>query len=294
MGLDGQTMSSQVPVQGLPVRSLLAHAGQDACAETLGIAFKGFLASVSFHRGGSIAEGGTSQAGPTIEWDTVFSRLALLAAFITGQVEAFLQLAADAVPGVIIPEGFMPGQFIRVNHVVSHVHVQVGRVCVDPAMPLMLLEPQGLGKFGLYFLQCSPSQLSFVFRPETYDEMIGLFLQSPGVESLSIGHLLDGKLVIVAGPAPGAPSQEAFFTTALGVGDVVGQTTVIIVLRFSRDSSADHHDGPVIMSNPGHSGLEFPLPGFYLTKHTPDFLMYRLMNPLLVGQAQLEKPSEPA
>ena len=119
--------------------------------------------------------------------------------------------------------------------------MQVGRVFVDPAMPLMFLEAQSLGEFGLNFLQRSSSQPGFVFRPKTYDEMIGLFLQSPGVESLGIGDLLDGQSIIVVRPAPGAPSQKTFFAVTAGVGDVVGQTAVIVVFRFSGDSSTDHH-----------------------------------------------------
>ena len=44
----------------------------------------------------------------------------------------------------------MPGTLFRVDHVVRHVHVEIGRVFMDAAMPLMLGVSQRGGKAFLY------------------------------------------------------------------------------------------------------------------------------------------------
>lgn len=134
----------------------------------------------------------------------------------------------------------MAGVLLRVDHVVGNVHVEVGRILMDAAMPLMPGITQGGGKAFLNGPEHLRRQLGFVLRAETDNKVVGFALSAAGVHGLNVHGLGNAASVVIVAKASGAPVHEALFAFMSGVGNVIGQTGVIVVFRADAHFLADH------------------------------------------------------
>ena len=160
----------------------------------------------------------------------------------------------------------MPSELLRVDHVVGHVHVQIVGVFMDPAMPLVLLESQGLGELKLDLLESLRSEFGLVLGPEANYEMIGFLSGGSSVERLGVGDFTDGQLVVVAGPTAGAPAHERFFINMVGRMDVPSQPSVVIVFNLPGNTPTNHSFA-VLYSDFRNEGFHFALSCLDLPKH---------------------------
>lgn len=134
----------------------------------------------------------------------------------------------------------MPGMLFRVDHVVGYVHMEIGRVFVDAAMPLMFGVPQSGGKAFLNGPEHLRRQFRFVLRAKADNKVVGLALLAAGIHGLNVHGLGNAVPVIIIPKASGAPVHEAFFIFMSSGGNVVGKAGVVVVFRAYSHFFADH------------------------------------------------------
>ena len=134
----------------------------------------------------------------------------------------------------------MPGMLFRVDHVVGHVHMEIGRVFVDAAMSLMLGISQCGGKAFFDGPEKRWRQLSLVLGAEADYKVIGLALSAASVHGLNIYDFGNSLLVIIVTKASGAPVHEPFFTFMTDASNVVSKAGIVITLGTDAYFFADH------------------------------------------------------
>ena len=118
--------------------------------------------------------------------------------------------------------------------------MEIGRVFVDAAMPLMLGVSQGYGKAFLYGLERFRGQFGLVLREEADNKMIGLAQFGAGVHGLNVYSFGNAVLVIVVPKASGTPVHETFFAFMSSIGNVDRKARIVIIFRGNVFSGADH------------------------------------------------------
>ena len=118
--------------------------------------------------------------------------------------------------------------------------MEIGRVFVDAAMPLMFGVPQSGGKAFLNSPEHLRRQFCLVLRAEADNEVVGLALLAAGIHGLNVHDFGNAVLVIIIPKASGAPVHEALFAFMSGIGDVLGKTGVIVVFWTDAHFLADH------------------------------------------------------
>ena len=126
------------------------------------------------------------------------------------------------------------------DHVVGYVHMEIGGVFVNAAMPLVVGVSQGGGKAFFDGPEHLRRQLCLVLRAETDNKVVGFVFRGAGVHGLNVHGLGYAVLVIIIPKASGAPVHEAFFTFMSGICNVVGKTGVVVIFRADLLFLADH------------------------------------------------------
>jgi hypothetical protein len=147
-----------------------------------GVALKRFLPGLRFDGGGFFRK--------TI-------RPGFLHAVIDDKAVFPLQSAASIGKRLVIHKRIVSGQSFRMHHIIRNVKVEIIGVFVDTTMPLMLSKTQSPGKAFLYGLERLRCQLRLVLRPETDQQVIGLFSGAAGVQVLYGFGLQDAQIVII-------------------------------------------------------------------------------------------------
>ena len=107
-------------------------------------------------------------------------------------------------------------------------------------MTLVFLKAQHPGELKFYLVKNIRGQVALILRPGRDCQMISLLLGCPDVGFLYCLHFINGQVITVLCPAAEEPAHESFLDSMTGIGDVVGQTSVVVVLCFTGDVLADH------------------------------------------------------